>query len=163
MVSLDSAHLWHLPSALPLAAFTIPVPPLGQDEPAEETVDESLVGEAAVTPDAEVVEGGMPPATDILSANTLSLVADGRVVLADGHQSWIEGGFGKTRFDGKSDSGDLQPHAQLTEFSLIWQPRFTRTINANISASYQHGFDDEVFDVMEGYLTFIPSRRGKIG
>jgi hypothetical protein len=157
MKSFDRVHGWRLPSALAAAALAVPVPALGQDEPAEEAVDETLVGEAAVTPAGEA---DAPPATDILSANTLSVIADVRVVLADGHQSWIEGGFGKTRFDGTHDEGDLQPHAQLTEASLIWQPQLTRTINGNFSASYQHGFDDEVFDVMEGYLTFIPSRKG---
>ncbi len=168
MVSFDRVQLWCRPSALAIAALAAPMPALAQDgqpaqqpadQPGDQTVDETLVGEAAVTPD-EATEDEAPPATDILSANTLSLIADVRVVLADGHRSWIEGGFGKTRFDGTNDEGDMQLHSQLTELSLIWQPQFTRSLNANVSAAYQHGFDDEVFDVMEGFVTFNPSRKG---
>ena len=98
--------------------------------------------------------------TDILSADTLTLLLDARIVLADGANSWIDGGLGKTRFDGTAD-GDFQLNSHPVEAALIWQPRFTNAFVGNFSAAYQHGHDrDENFDVMEAYLTFIPSRSG---
>jgi hypothetical protein len=150
MVCFDRAHPWHLPSAIAIAALATPMPALAQDEPSEET----LAGEAAVTPDTEVTEEQSPPETDILSPNTLSLIVDLRIVLADGHQSWIEGGFGKTRFDGTTD-GDLQLHSQPVEGSLIWQPQFTRTLNANVSAAWQAGFDDLQLAVYTGQPFYL--------
>jgi hypothetical protein len=153
MVSFDRARFLCLTSAM---AIALPAPAWAQDDPGEAT----LAGEAAVTAEAAAVEEDTPPTTDILSPNTLSLIVDLRIVLADGHQSWIEGGFGKTRFDGTTD-GDLQLHSQPVEGSLIWQPQFTRTLNANVSAAWQAGFDDERFDVMEGFVTFNPDRKGE--
>ena len=98
--------------------------------------------------------------TEILSADTLTVILDGRLVLADGANSWIDGGFGKTRFDG-TDDGDFELDAYPVEASLIWQPRISNSFVGNFSAAYQHGHDrDENVDVMEGYLTFIPRRRG---
>jgi hypothetical protein len=148
------ARHWCGASAFALAALMVPAAAVAQDEP----VDETLVGEAAVTPEAEESEDEGSD-TDILSADTLSLIVDLRIVLADGHQSWVEGGFGKTRFDGTTD-GDLQLHSQPVEASLIWQPRFSRSLNGNFSAAWQQGHEDELFDVMEGFLTFIPDRSG---
>jgi hypothetical protein len=108
--------------------------------------------------DADAEDSGSD--TDILSADTLTLIADVRFVLADGANSWVDGGLGKTRFDGTAD-GDFQLNAHPVEAALIWQPRFTNSFVGNFSAAYQHGHDrDENFDVMEAYLTFIPSRSG---
>lgn len=126
-----------------------------QDEPAEAPQTE----EDAAAADGEAFEQDGGPVTDILSANTLSLIVDLRIALADGHQSWVEGGFGKTRFDGTTD-GDLQLHSQPVEASLIWQPQFTRSLNANLSAAWQQGHEDERFDIMEGFFAFNPSRSG---
>lgn len=137
--------------ALAMAACTAWQPLWAQDEPAPE--------EEAVASEEEAEDDD----TDILSANTLSVILDARLVLADGANSWVDGGFGKTRFDG-TDDGDLQLNAHPVEAALIWQPRFTNSFVGNFSAAYQHGHDrDENFDVMEGYLTFIPSRSGNTG
>ena len=100
--------------------------------------------------------------TDILSADTLTVILDARLVLADGANSWIDGGFGKTRFDG-TDDGDFELDVHPVEAALIWQPRFSNSVVGNVSAAWQQGHDDEDFDVMEGYLTFIPSRSGNTG
>jgi hypothetical protein len=115
-------------------------------------------GEGPDAPDdADADQSGSE--TDILSADTLTLILDTRIVLADGHQSWVDRGFGKTRFDGTAD-GDLQIKALPVEASLIWQPRFTGTLSGNVSAAWQQGHEDEDFDVMEAFLTFIPQRSG---
>jgi len=98
--------------------------------------------------------------TDILSADTLTLMLDGRFVLANGATSFADGGFGKTRFDGDANR-DLQPQVLPVEAALIWQPRFTSSLNGNVSIAWQNDQQNPV-DVLEGYLTFIPRRRGNI-
>ena len=121
--------------------------------------DESAAAESEVSAAAEAEQADGDD-TDILSADTLSIILDARFVLADGANSWVDGGFGKTRFDGTA-GGDFQFDAHPVEAALIWQPRFSRSINGNFSAAYQQGHDgDENFDVLEGYLTFNPARSG---
>ena len=120
---------------------------------------ESAAAESEVSAAAEAEQADGDD-TDILSADTLSIILDARFVLADGANSWVDGGFGKTRFDGTA-GGDFQFDAHPVEAALIWQPRFSRSINGNFSAAYQQGHDgDENFDVLEGYLTFNPARSG---
>lgn len=97
--------------------------------------------------------------TDILSADTLTVMLDARIVLANGNNSWIDGGYGKTRFDGDSD-GDYQLHAFPVEADIIWQPRFTSTLSGNVSAAWQLD-GDEPFDIMEAYISWIPTRSGE--
>jgi hypothetical protein len=145
--------LFGIQTALALIGCVIWQPAAAQDEP---DAEESTVS-------AEAEADGETDDTDILSADTLSIILDARFVLADGHNSWVDGGFGKTRFDGTAD-GDFQFNAHPVEAALIWQPRFTRSLTANVSAAYQHGHDrDENFDLMEAYVTFIPSRSGNTG
>jgi hypothetical protein len=155
MISLAGLDRRALPAMLALlcGASWGPVRAQEADGEASPPVDEAPLDGAA-----EADESGT--GTDILSADTLSFIADVRLVLADGANSWIDGGFGKTRFDG-TDDGDFEFDAHPVEASLIWQPRFTNSFVGNFSAAYQHGHDrDENVDVMEGYLTFIPPRRG---
>lgn len=110
--------------------------------------------------DDEYVEGDSGSGTDILSAETLTIIGDARLVLANGHTSFADGGFGKTRFDGTA-SGDYQFHAVPVEGDLIWQPRFTSSVSGNVSVAWQRDQEDAV-DVLESYLTFIPRRRGNV-
>ena len=161
MGSLGGAQPWRPYLSAVTAACLAPLPAFAQDEPAEESAEqageESVPVEEAAEGEEYVEDSGS--GTDFLSADTLSLILDARIVVADGHSSWLEGGFGKSRFDGQAD-GDMQFHAQPVEASLIWQPRFTRTLNANFSAAWQKGHTDEDFDLMEGFITFIPNRSG---
>ena len=98
--------------------------------------------------------GGM----DLLSADTLTLMLDARLVLADGQTSWVDGGFGKTRFDGTAD-GDFKARAVPVEADLIWQPRFSDSLNGNVAVAWQLDGEEDV-DVMEAYLAFNPRRSG---
>jgi hypothetical protein len=108
----------------------------------------------------EYVQDGASSGTDILSADTLTLIGEARLVLADGHTSFAKGGFGKTRFGGTS-SGDYQLRAIPVEGDLIWQPRFTGSLNGNVSIAWQRDQENAV-DVLESYLTFIPKRNGNV-
>jgi hypothetical protein len=157
MNSSSSGRKRAIPAALALLSCAAWAPAWGQEVGPEETEDVAET-ESAYDAEAEAEDAGDD--TDILSADTLTLLLDARIVLADGANSWIDGGFGKTRFDGTTD-GDFQLNAHPVEAALIWQPRFTNSFVGNVSAAYQHGHDrDENFDLMEAYLTFIPSRSG---
>jgi len=161
MNSLIGGHRGAIALGVALLASMTWTPAWAQDD-GEEEPQAAVEPEESDYPEPQdgVIEEGEGSGTDILSANTFTILLDGRFVLADGHNSWIDGGYGKTRFDGKAD-GDFEFDAYPVEASLIWQPRFTNNLVANVSAAYQHGHDrDEDFDIMEGYLTFIPPRRG---
>lgn len=158
MIPFSSAHLRDVPSALAMLAFLAAQPVMAQDEPAgaEETAADR--GLAEVEPvEEEFVEEDTDD-TDILSADTLTLLLDARVVLADGAESWVDGGLGKTRFDGTAD-GDFKLNALPVEAALIWNPRVTRSLSGNVSVAWQHDSDEDV-DVMEAFVTFLPSRSG---
>jgi hypothetical protein len=160
MISFAGRNTRAVPAALALLCCAAWHPALAQDagggrvQQPEEQVQPAE--DPAAGDETEAEESGSE--TDIFSADTLTLLVDARLVLADGANSWIDGGFGRTRFDG-TDNADFEFDAYPVEASLIWQPRFTNSFVGNFSAAYQHGHDrDEKFDVMEGYLTFIPPR-----
>ncbi len=116
-----------------------------QTEPADETMAASDDG------------GG----TDILSRNTVRVLFDARLAAANGERSWTDRGLGKTRFDGTSD-GDYELYAVPVEAAIIWTPRLTRSLSANVSAGWQRDQDNE-FDVMEAFVNFLPPQTGPIG
>lgn len=96
--------------------------------------------------------------TDILSPDTLTILVDARLVLADGHRSWVDRGLGKTRFSGTSD-GDFKLRAVPVEADLLWQPRFTSSIAGNVSVAWQRDQENEV-DLLEAFVTFLPQQGG---
>ncbi|HET7816699.1 MAG TPA: hypothetical protein VFK58_03905 [Sphingomicrobium sp.] len=150
------AQLRSVSTAAALFSFAAATPCHAQqaeEQPVE--APEQIEDDAAEPEDSDSSGSG----TDILSADTVTLIVDGRLVIANGANSWVDGGFGKTRFDGTAD-GSTELQAHLAEAALIWQPRFTNSFVGNFSAAYQQGHDDRAFDVMEAYLTFIPARRG---
>jgi hypothetical protein len=100
------------------------------------------------------------PGTDILSGRTFSILLDSRVVAADGHRSWVDGGLGKTRFDGTSDR-EFRIRPYPVEAALLWQPRFFGALSGNVSAAWQLDQDKD-FDLLEAFLTFLPERRGSV-
>ena len=85
--------------------------------------------------------------TDIFSKNTVSALLDARLVASNGERSFVNGGFGKTRFQGTADGG-YRARFVPAEADLIWEPRFTKSLSANVSAAYQHDHDDS-FDLIE--------------
>lgn len=68
--------------------------------------------------------------TQIFGPETYSAWIDARLVGADGEPSWTHGDFGKQRY-GHGDSG-----LKLAQAGLVWKPRLTDTITANIVAEY---------------------------
>ena len=140
----------------------------GQQDPKATVQDQAVVQDQAAQPiEGQVVEqntgdsGASAPSTDILSRNTVLLLLDGRFAVANGERSWVNGGLGKTRFGGTSD-GDYQAYAVPVEADLIWTPRFTSSLSANISAAWQRDQQNEV-DLIESFVNFMPTQKGPVG
>ena len=62
------------------------------------------------------------------------MLVDARLVVANGATSYVDGGFGKTRFQG-GDDGGFKARAVPVEAALIWTPRFTSSLNASAKNS----------------------------
>jgi hypothetical protein len=90
---------------------------------------------------------------DLFSRNTIHALVDVRLAVANGHASFTDGGFGKTRFQGNS-SGDYRADGGFYEADVIWQPRFGNALTANVSAGWQRA---KGFDLMEAYLNYLPT------
>jgi hypothetical protein len=97
-------------------------------------------------------------AQDIFTPATLHGLVELRAAAADGEQSWVKRGFGKTPF-----SGD-KAQANVSQAVLEWKPRFSFTLGAVISAQYQYDGVHPRLDVDEAYLKFRtpPSAAGRL-
>jgi hypothetical protein len=96
--------------------------------------------------------------TGLFAADSLSAVADFRLVASEGEPSWTAGGFGKARFGG-ADDHDWKLRAVPAEALLIWQPRFTWSVGATVVAGYQDDQDHPV-DLIESFVTIKPLPKG---
>jgi hypothetical protein len=92
---------------------------------------------------------------DLLSADTLEIYGDVRLVAADGETSWTDGGLGKLRSGG--NAGKLSVGPQLGNVSLVWQPQFTWSLSATVVGTLQGGERTEA-GLSEAFLTFKPMR-----
>lgn len=151
------------PTATP-APSTTPVP-TPQDVPADSATNAPADGTQPVTatdaaaPPPDAVPS--MPRTDILSKNTISILLDARLALANGEKSFTNGGLGKTRFQG-TQNGDYRAYAVPVEADLIWLPRFTPSLSANVSGAWQRDQENK-FDLIEAFVNFLPQQSGKIG
>ncbi len=81
-------------------------------------------------------------------------MADARVTQSPETGSWLDGGFGKTRFgDGAAPS---ETRVRIVEGDLAWQPQFSWALGATIAVTAQQGQDKPV-DLSEAYLSWRPS------
>jgi hypothetical protein len=87
--------------ALATCWLTVAPAAWAQEQPA--TQDTS----AEAQPPAEQASDDQGSETDIVSASTITVLVEGRAVVSNGHRSWVDGGLGKTRFDGTA-SGDYK-------------------------------------------------------
>jgi hypothetical protein len=128
------------------------------DEAQQATAPDDSAAQGVETDNAQVGNQG---GTDILSGNTLSVLFDGRLALANGERSFTDRGLGKTRFGGTA-SGDYKAYAVPVEADLIWTPRFTRTLSANVSAAWQRDQENAV-DLIEAFVNWLPPQTGAVG
>lgn len=132
--------------------------PAAPDSESAAVADDQAQDQA--TQSAEATEQNTS-STDIFSRNTVFLLLDGRLALANGERSWVNGGLGKTRFEGTS-TGGYQGYAVPVEADLIWTPRFTNSLSANVSAAWQRDQENEV-DLIEAFVNFLPPQKGSVG
>jgi hypothetical protein len=123
-------------------------------------------GEAAPTPPAAAA----PPVSknpfvnehmDLLSTNSLWALFDERLVVANGQPSWLNRGFGKTEFQGNS-SGGYRAQASLNEADIVYEPRFSDSLSANVSFAYQDHHENRL-DLMEAFINYLPAQKGAVG
>ena len=110
----------------------------------------------AAQPDAAPAPADGP---DIFSKNTLSVLLDARLVVANGSESFVNGGLGKTRFQGDAN-GAFRAQVVPAEADVVWEPRFSSSLSANVSAGWQHDHGSGP-DLFEAYLNYLPPQTGK--
>ena len=101
-----------------------------------------------------------PPAlaqVDLFSRDAISGQADLRLAASDGEKSWLDGGFGKTRYGGTGDGG-WAGHADLASADLIWRPAVGFALSAYVDAALQPG-RDQPFDLSEAFVQYKPLPR----
>jgi len=98
---------------------------------------------------------------DLFSKDTVSVLLDARLVVANGATSFVNGGFGKTRFQGDAD-GHYKASLAPVEADLVWVPRFTSSLSANVSVAYQKDHEESV-DLIEAFVNYLPARTGPVG
>jgi hypothetical protein len=128
------------------------------DDAPQSAADSEAAQAVQADSQAATDEGGE---TDILSGNTISVLLDARLAIANGERSWTNRGLGKTRFQGTADR-DFNPYAVPVEADLVWTPHFTRTLTANVSAAWQRDQENEV-DLIEAFVNWLPPQNGPVG
>lgn len=154
--------------ALPAAAEDQDQPMATQAVPA---ADQAAPGADQPTPTASAASAPAPqasssgasaPSMDLFSRNTVSVLVDLRMVVANGAKSFVNGGFGKTRFQGNNNGG-FQTQFYPAEADLVWEPRFTSSLSANVSVAWQNDHKNPDVGVMEAFLNYLPQQTGPVG
>lgn len=141
----------------PTATPTPAPAPQDASAPAAASDQPAPAADAALPLDAQPAM----PRTDILSKNTVYMLFDARLAVANGERSFTNRGLGKTRFQGNAN-GDYKAYAVPVEADLIWLPRFTPSLTANVSAAWQRDQENKV-DLIEAFVNFLPPQTGKVG
>ena len=97
---------------------------------------------------------------NLISAETLEMTGDVRLVAVDGEESWVDGGFGKLR-SGGTDDRDVRVTPQLGNVNLIWKTQFTWSLSGTIVGSLQGGERTEA-GLSEASLSFKPMRGSEV-
>lgn len=94
-------------------------------------------------------------AVELFTPETVAVTGDIRVIGVDGEPSWLDRGYGKTRFDTDSANRNFRLEPQAVEGDLIWTPRFSWALGGTVVATAQQGQDHAV-DLSEAFLTYKP-------
>ena len=101
-----------------------------------------------------------PPAlaqVDLISRDVISGYADLRLAASDGEKSWLDGGFGKTRYGGDGKGG-WTGHADLASADIIWRPAVGFDLSGYVDAVAQPGREQPV-DLSEAFAQYKPLAR----
>ena len=111
---------------------------------------------------ALVLFGPVRPAaaqTDLVGPDTLSGVLDLRLDAADGEDSFLRGGYGKTEVSGARGGVAVRPALGLA--ALAWRPEVYGDLSAYVLAESQTGQYHAV-DLAEAYLLYKPLPRSAL-
>jgi len=93
---------------------------------------------------------------DLVSATSVSLSGDVRLVGADGEESWLDRGFSKLRSSGDA-GGDFRVKPELGTVDLVWQPRAGFAWSATVVATLTGGERTEA-GLSEAFVSYKPMR-----
>ncbi|HEX4695965.1 hypothetical protein [Sphingomonas sp.] len=97
-------------------------------------------------------------ATELFTPETVAANGYVRIVGTDGETSWLDDGYGKTRFDAAS-ARNFRLDPEAVEADVVWTPRFTWGLSGTVVAIAQQG-QENVVDLSEAYLTYKPLLAG---
>lgn len=95
---------------------------------------------------------------DLFSRQAFEGLIDLRAVAANGQPSYLDGGFGRTRYGGNG-SGDLKGKLSLADAALVWKPQLSWSLGAIVDVEHQDG-QQHPFDLVQAYMTFRPTPNG---
>ena len=95
------------------------------------------------------------------SGKALIATGDIRLVAAGGEQSWLDGGFGKSRFGPDSASDHLKVDPRAIEGDVAWSPQLSWSLGATIAVTAQAGQEHPI-DMSEAYVTWLRGPHGKL-
>ncbi|HEY4070662.1 MAG TPA: hypothetical protein VGM04_03785 [Sphingomicrobium sp.] len=90
----------------------------------------------------------------LFTPDAFEVSGDLRLVIVNGEESWLDGGFGKLR---SGSDGDIRVSPQLGNADLVWKPQFTWSLSATIVGSLQGGEQTQA-GLSQAYLSFKPMR-----
>jgi hypothetical protein len=103
-----------------------------------------------------VLAGPAQAQIDLLSRAAFSGQIDARLSVSDGEPSWLDGGFGKTRYGG-SGSGEVA-RLRIASADLVWRPSLAWDLSAYVDAAVQPDVAKGV-DVVEAFALYKPLPR----
>jgi hypothetical protein len=86
-----------------------------------------------------------PPAlaqVDLISRDVISGQADLRLAASDGEKSWLDGGFGKTRYGGEG-------HGGLASADIVWRPAVGFALSGYVDADWRHRIGNHLSVLVE--------------
>jgi len=89
----------------------------------------------------------------------LELYSDLRLTHASGEQSWLDGGFGKTRYGG-GENDKSQTKLRISEISLIAKTDISWNVKAFAHIKYDPEQNKPV-DIVEAYITYAPAPKSE--
>ena len=117
----------------------------------------ALIGAAALAGGLTMGLAGQARAQiDLVSPAVISGLIDARLSATDGEKSWLDGGYGKTRY-GSSHSGET-PRLQIASADLVWRPQFAWDLSGYVDAVAQPGQIHGV-GLSEALLSYKPLPR----
>ena len=97
--------------------------------------------------------------SDLFGRDTLSGMLDLRLTAADGEDSFLRGGFGKTEASGAGSGVAVRPMADLA--ALAWRPELAGDLTAYVLVQNQP-HQTPAADVAEAYLQYKPPPRSAL-